>query len=130
MWDSLRNICSAKRRKQQLLDDIKREREASLNAIDQKRLEALREINEERKLANKELQLVAEERNKYLTEMVAIVQAEVSMVREITGKDWMEGLERMKSVLNIESATIDNLIAKPNASDGNRPSNSNSKEET
>jgi len=123
MWDTLRNICTAKRRKQRLLNEIKRERETSLNAIDQKRLDALREINEER-------QLLAEERNKYLTEMVALVQTETSMVREITGKSFLEGLERIKAVLNIEQATFDNLIAKPNASDGNRPSNSNSKEET
>ena len=124
MWDMLRKLFTNKRRKQRLVEEIRRERDEAINAIEQKRLDAERSILTERNL-------LAEERNKYLSEIVAIVQTEASMVREITGKDFLQGLERIKAVLNIEQATIDNLIAKPsNASDGNRPSNTNSKEET
>jgi len=120
----LRKLFTNKRRKQRLVEEIRRERDEAINAIEQKRLDAERSILTERNL-------LAEERNKYLSEIVAIVQTEASMVREITGKDFLQGLERIKAVLNIEQATIDNLIAKPsNASDGNRPSNTNSKEET
>ncbi len=123
MLKVLRKVFAGERKKR-FLDEIKQERELSLIAMEQKRLEALREINQE-------LKLLAEDRNKYLTEMVALVQTEASMVREITGKTFLEGLDKMKAVLNIEQASIDNLNASnPNASSNvNRNSNTDSKKE-